>query len=58
MVRRSSTDPLDEGSDDRLTFTDLTMLAFLAVSAVVVATLLLLGTVSAEHRIAAAIVHW
>ena len=43
MVRRPSTDPLDEGSDDRLTFTDVTMLAFLAVSA--------------EHRIAAVLSH-
>ena len=58
MVQQSPADPLDKVPDDRLTFTDVTMLTFLAVSAVVLAALVLLGAVSAEHRIAAALVQW
>ncbi|WP_237476581.1 hypothetical protein [Lichenibacterium dinghuense] len=58
MVQHSPADPLDAVSDDRLSFTDVTLLAFLAVSAVVLAALLLLGAVSAEHRIAAVLGQW
>lgn len=57
MVQRTPADPLDRVPDERLSFADVTMLTFLAVSTLVLAALLLLGTVSAEHRIAAVIGH-
>lgn len=53
MARRYPTSPLDRDPNERLTFTDVTLLVFLAVSATVLAALVLLGTVSALHRIAA-----
>ena len=56
MAQRSPADPFGE-TDDRLSFTDVTMLTLLAVSTLVVAALLLLGAVSAEHRIAAVLSH-
>jgi hypothetical protein len=51
MTRRRPPDLPDHASEEALTFTDVTILAFLAVSAVALAALVLLGTVSAEHRI-------
>lgn len=52
MARRRLPDFPDRASEEALTFTDLTILVFLAVSAVALAALVLLGTVSAEQRIA------
>lgn len=56
-MRRYPSSPLDPESDDRLTFADVTILAFLAVSALALAAVLLLGIISAAHRIAAALGH-
>lgn len=56
MARRYSTNPLDRDVDERLTFADLTTLVFLAVSTAALAIVVLLGAVSAFHRIAAALV--
>ena len=58
MARRYSTNPLDREVDERLTFADLTTLVFLAVSTAVLAIVVLLGVVSAFHRIAAVLVGW
>lgn len=52
MARRFPTDRLDDDLDERLTFADVTMLAFLAVSTLALMVVVLLGTVSAIHRIA------
>ena len=56
-MRRYPSSRLDPESDDRLTFADVTILAFLAVSALALAAVLLLGIISAAHRIAAALGH-
>ena len=58
MVQRTPADPLDGMPDDRLSFADVTLLTLLAVSTLVLAVLLLLGTVSAEHRLAAVLGRW
>lgn len=58
MVRRHPTSPLDHDADERLTFADVTLLALLAVSGAALAALVLLGTLAAAHRIAAALALW
>ena len=54
-MRRHAMKPFAPDPDDALTFTDVTVLVFLAVSTLAVAAVLLLGTVSAVHRIAGAL---
>ena len=68
MTRRLLNSPPDRTSqasqmscqaqDEAFTFTDVTVLVLLAVSTAAVAALLLLGTVSAEHRIGAVLGLW
>lgn len=53
MVRRFRANPLDNGTDDRMTFDDVTTLVLASVVALGVAVLLCLGVLCATHRLEA-----
>lgn len=51
MLRRYSTNPLDHEPPERLTFSDVTLLALLAVGVSAVSMVFVLGALCADHRI-------
>lgn len=55
MADRYSTNPLGEEEGERFTFSDATLLTFLCALALAFAAVLVLGSLCAEHRIAAAL---
>jgi hypothetical protein len=53
MTRHYPTSPLDEPVDERLTFSDVTLLALLIITIAALTVVFGLGALCADHRIAA-----